>query len=203
MENANVSSIRTVILSGLHLYFLSPLFHDTVLPTNISLRLAAAISCMQIQIGYSIMSSILPYLKNFMAAFDQHPWQHESQELTPQSKKPQHPLTAKSLNRTKYETEWTKETFSPVLSFTRMHSPSKNMRLNTTPTVYEAHVISPVEPTRPESNEISTINDGDSQKMIIKKGIEWSVDYDRMSGTRSTTNILTSPMEIEPAAGAK
>jgi hypothetical protein len=135
---------------------------------------AAAASCTQIEIGYSIMASIVPCLKTFMAPYERpdpnashyhNSGNGTNYKLSSMASRSEndHAASNTSVERTLQADGQYLGTGKRLLG-----------KLRPEQTVYEARV------THNRSGEArrTSVDSGNSQRMIIKKGVEWSVDYD-------------------------
>jgi hypothetical protein len=142
---------------------------------------AAAASCTEIEIGYSIMASIVPCLKTFMAPYERPDpnasYYHNSgngtnYKLSSMASRSEndHAASNVSINRSPATDQQYLTTGKRMLG-----------KLRPEQTVYEARV------THNHSGEVrrGSVDSGNSQRMIIKKGVEWSVDYDTRNASAS------------------
>jgi hypothetical protein len=198
---------RVIALAGLRLYYL----HVGVTSLNPTLSgLPEAASVTQIEIGYAILASIVPCLKNFMAAYDapiqsQNWYQHydtgtgrNTHELA--SVGTSHSISkSKSVTSTSHSTSnleiKEKEREKNGSAVEALYSGGKKGggarilsdslgKLRPEQISYEARVEykdREGERSSREEGDERSINSINSRRMIIKKGVEWSVDYDRRS----------------------
>jgi hypothetical protein len=138
---------------------------------------AAAASCTQLEIGYSIMASIVPCLKTFMAAYERpNPnasHYHNSGNGT------NYKLSSMA-SRSENDPNASNKSVERDLQYTGGAGKRILGKLRPEQTVYEARVTH----SRIGEARRGSVDSGNSQRMIIKKGVEWSVDYD----TRNTSS---------------
>jgi hypothetical protein len=201
------SNCRVIALAGLRLYYL----HIALTSTNPTLSgLPEATSVTQIEIGYAILASIVPCLKNFMAAYDA-PIQSRNwyQHYDTGTSRNTHELASVGTN---HSISKSKSVISTLHSTSNPEVKEKEKEKSSSPVevVYNggkkgggAQILNEsLGKLRPEQisyearveykdreGERSSREEGDgrsiesvnSRRMIIKKGVEWSVDYDRRS----------------------
>ncbi|KAE8448817.1 hypothetical protein EG329_008819 [Mollisiaceae sp. DMI_Dod_QoI] len=181
----------------IRLYYL----HLQILSSNPSLHGGPqAASCTQIQIGYSILASIVPCLKNFMAAYDKpiatqleyKPYGYGSnRDYTHELAS----VASKSEMRADVKMERSGREFDAggkgEFDGTGMGESGLSVvggigigigRLRPEQIIYEARVTHPKgegggEGAR-ELEDRRSLDSGNSRRMIIRKGLEWSVNYD-------------------------
>jgi hypothetical protein len=160
-----------------------------------------AVSVTQIEIGFSILASIVPCLKNFMAAYDapvqsgnwyQHygttNYTHElasvaSKSVISRSEKDAEKVAGgvpeeggKGSGGMEEYTGGKKGGGARILS-------GGLGKLRPEPISYEAHITHKEREGESSSREgevgeTRSVDSGNSRRMIIKKGVEWSVNYD-------------------------
>lgn len=202
-------SYRVIALAGLRLYYLhvglnsdNPTLHGTPESTSVT----------QIEIGYAIMASIVPCLKNFMAAYDapiqsQQWYPHygtntnnytlelASVANTTKSKASSKSVVSTSVSSPEVKVEVEEKRASGVDSYkggrkgggASMLSSGLG-KLRPEQISYEATVEFKEREGERSSREDEprrSVESVNSRRMIIKKGVEWSVDYDRRSRERT------------------
>ncbi|KAE9378949.1 hypothetical protein N431DRAFT_327110, partial [Stipitochalara longipes BDJ] len=199
--------LPVIALAGLRLYYLhlaltssNPTLHGTPESTSVT----------QIEIGYAILASIVPCLKNFMAAYDA-PIQSLHWYPTPSNTGYAHELASVATAKSAKSKSSKSQLSVSVSKSTSREGPevkekerggeiyrggkkgggasilsSSLGKLRPEQISYEARV----EFKDHEGERSSREEDGmgrrsvesvNSRRMIIKKGVEWSVDYDRRS----------------------
>lgn len=182
-----------IALAGLRLYYL----HISVSSNNQTLHGSPeSTSVAQIEIGYAILASIVPCLKNFMAAYDapiqsRNWYQHYDTEAHT------HELSSVGISKSKSMVSTANSTSQPeiekVKTGAELYSGGKKGggarilsegigRLRPEQISYEARVEfreREGERSSREEGETRSLESMNSRRMIIKKGVEWSVDYDR------------------------
>jgi len=195
--------LPVIALAGLRLYFLNlelnssdPYLHGG----------PSAVSVTQIEIGYSILASIVPCLKNFMAAYDapvqsgnwyQHygatNYTHELASVASKS------VTSRSENEkvgvvssADVEGDGGKTVGMEEYTGGRKGGGARMLsgglgKLRPEPISYEARVTHKEREGERSSREgdvgeTRSVDSGNSRRMIIKKGVEWSVNYDARAG---------------------
>ena len=148
---------------------------------------ANAASCTQLEIGYSIMASIVPTLKTFMKPYDRqndgaasygYGTGNASHKLSSLASKSREEGGNGASERDPAEQE---------LGTGRLGAKFMG-KLRPEHSVYEARVV-----TRPENGaqDRKSAESENSRRMIIQKGVEWSVDYD-------ARNPSLGPKEDDP-----
>ena len=207
----SLTSPSVIALAGLRLYYLhlalsssNPTLHGSPESTSVT----------QIEIGYAILASIVPCLKNFMAAYDA-PIQSMHWYPTPSNTGYTHELESVA-SGAKSAKSATASKSSKSLSVSVLQSASRDSpetverekeavykggrkgggasilssslgRLRPEQISYEARVEFKEREGERSSREEEgvvgrrSVESGNSRRMIIKKGVEWSVDYDRRS----------------------
>jgi hypothetical protein len=178
-----------IALSALRLYYL----HQQLTSSNPTLHGGpAAVSITQIELGYSILASIVPCLKNFMAAYDApvqsgNWYQHYTDntgythELTSVASKS---VISKSEKGGKSDVNVSRDTEGQMEYAGGKKGGGAGMlsgglgRLRPEQIRYEAKVTHREPEAGREEGETRSVDSGNSRRMIIKKGVEWSVDYD-------------------------
>ncbi|PMD36735.1 hypothetical protein L207DRAFT_532336 [Hyaloscypha variabilis F] len=195
--------LPVIAIAGLRLYYL----HLALTSTNPTLHgTPESTSVTQIEIGYAILASIVPCLKNFMAAYDApiqsmhwYPtpsntgYTHELASVaTGKSKSAKSQLSvsvSRSVDRESPEVveKGTEEVYNGGRKGGGARILSSGLgRLRPEQISYEARVeFKDREGERSSREEDGvgrrSVESGNSRRMIIKKGVEWSVDYDRRS----------------------
>ncbi len=194
--------IRVIALAALRLYYI----HIALSSSNPTLEgLPEATSVTQIEIGYAILASIVPTLKNFMAAYEApissvNWYQHYASEPpTGYTHELGSVATTKSMSGSVPDVEKVREkvgTGEEGEGGDRYRGGKKGGgarmlserlgRLRPEQVSYEARVDAKEregegERSSREEGETRSIESINSRRMIIKKGVEWSVDYDRRS----------------------
>jgi len=201
-SNPPLTQNRVIALAGLRLYFLHMELHST----NPYLHGGpTAVSITQIQIGYSILASIVPCLKNFMAAYDapvqsrnwyQHygtsNYTHELASVASKSVISRSEIQEKS---GVVSSPGGEEVIGHGKGGMEEYTPGGKKgggagilsgslgKLRPEPVSYEAHITHKgTEAGRSsregDGGETRSVDSGNSRRMIIKKGVEWSVNYD-------------------------
>jgi hypothetical protein len=170
------NTYRCIAIAALRLHYLQINLNSP----NIPLAYSATISCTQLEIGYSILSSIIPCLKPFMM-----PCEREN-DITPNtyhyggSGSGSHRLFSlasnSSRNRDKGEGIGIEKEGDENVRFGATFTGQLRPEL----TAYEARVVSRDGEER-KSDEKESEESLNSRRMIIKKGVEWSVDFDGWS----------------------
>jgi len=142
---------------------------------------ATAISCTQIEIGYSIMASIVPCLKTFMAPYERpdpgashyhNSGNGTNYKLSSMASRSENEPTAGASSASVDRTSGVDTQY--------LGTGKKTLgKLRPEQTVYEAKVTH----NRLGGERRGSIDSAGSQRMIIKKGFEWSVDYDARNGS--------------------
>jgi hypothetical protein len=169
-----------------------------------------AVSVTQIEIGYSILASIVPCLKNFMAAYDapvqsgnwyQHyettNYTHELASVASKSVISRSEIQEKSgvVSSSGGEEGIRGNGKGGMEEYTAGGKKGGGARilsgglgkLRPEPISYEAHVTHKEREGERSSREgdggeTRSVETGNSRRMIIKKGVEWSVNYDARGG---------------------
>jgi hypothetical protein len=193
-----------IAIAGLRLHFLSL----ALTSSNPTLRGAPeSTSVTQIEIGYAIMASIVPCLKNFMAAYDapiqsQNWYQHYgtseayTHELasvavsTKSAAKSSKSVVSTAASNSSPEVKETSRGGVQVYSGGKKGGGASILssglgKLRPEQISYEARVEfkdrDGERSSREEGESRRSVESGNSRRMIIKKGVEWSVDYGRRS----------------------
>jgi hypothetical protein len=175
----NLLFLRVIAIIGLRLYYLNTEINSS----DVYLLSSNAVSCTQLEIGYSIMASIVPCLKTFMMPYDRE-------------------LTGPTQYRNYAYGNGTSHKLSSLASNSReegiaVESTEQNQnqegigrlgakfmgRLRPEQTIYEARVVGHADTS---TSERKSVDSGNSRRMIIKKGVEWSVDYDGRNASPSS-----------------
>jgi hypothetical protein len=196
---------RVISLAGLRLYYL----HLALTSPNTTLHgLPESASVTQIEIGYAILASIVPCLKNFMAAYDapiqsRNWYQHydygtgvnNTHELASvvtaksQAKSMVSNTTSASVPEVENIKEKNASTTEVAYTGGKKGGGARILsegigKLRPEQISYEARVefkerALEGERSSREEGDARSIESMNSRRMIIKKGVEWSVDYDR------------------------
>jgi len=156
---------------------------------NIFIILIPSVSCAQLNVGYSIVASIVPCLKNFMSAFEKPITNinsyHMRSNVGGKKKSCTKCNTPPNTGRTQAsEMSWTcigegDDTRPDSPTFPDSVAIAQKLKLGRT--TYEAIVTGrPKLPLRSGNGMVSADDESD-RRMIIQRGIEWSVDFDSAS----------------------
>lgn len=199
--NHNLSR-RVIAIAGLRLYYLQ-LEITTSNPTIIGGP--EAVACAQIEIGYSILASIVPCLKNFMAPYDKPIMTQTGYQQYGSNRNYTHELSSIA-SKSDMKDDIAPTLASPSLEHVYLghrlgdlkHDGEERVgggkddlpqplgRLRPERINYEArvshHADGDMEPGS-RGEEGRSIDSGNSRRMIIKKGVEWSVNYDQRTSS--------------------
>ena len=169
-EESNRHCFSVIAIAGLRLYYLNIAANSS----NVTLAASNAVSCTQLEIGYSIMASIIPCLKTFMMPYDRQlekPTQYRNYAY---GNGTSHKLSSLASNSREEAFAGVEPAEQSQEGIGRLGAKFMG-KLRPEQTIYEAKVV-----TRPEGGALDrkSIDSGNSRRMIIKKGVEWSVDYD-------------------------
>jgi len=168
------------VLSILRLHYLQQVIQNESIE-DLFVRLVPAISCAQLNIGYSILASIVPCMKNFMAAFEQPATTFDSYHMQSATQTKKRYLI-KSTALQASEMSWA--CIGDVES-TRPDSPTyphavvtKNrISANAKRAAYEATITGRPSLHGQRSGGRLSADDESDRRMIIFQGLEWSVDF--------------------------
>jgi hypothetical protein len=166
----NNHRFSVIALIAVRLHFLNIEINSS----DITLLSSNAVSCTQLEIGYSIMASIVPCLKTFMMPYDRQvngPTEYRNYAY---GNGTSHKLSSLASNSREEGIEG-REPIDQSQEGTGRLGAKFMGKLRPEQTIYEARVV-----TLPERGaaDRKSIDSGNSRRMIIKKGVEWSVDYD-------------------------
>ncbi|KAF2178014.1 hypothetical protein K469DRAFT_347739 [Zopfia rhizophila CBS 207.26] len=179
--------------------------HHSLTPTTSHYYTSRIVCTTQLSIGYTITASIIPYLKPFMQAYEQPPSSYPSKfsKSSKSSKSSNFKLssltgkTAVSSNTDGVDDEPREPVNRLVRKEIAFMRGGGVGRLRPEDMKYEAKASAMPTPEAVEHDGEGGGADDDSQVMIIKKGVEWSVQHERAgsaSGTTGTTG--TDGIEI-------
>ena len=149
--------------------------------TDVYLLSFSSVSCTQLEIGYSIMASIIPCLKTFMMPYDRElagPAQYNDYAYGNGASHKLSSLASNSRDEGVAQTEGTESQEGIGRLGTKFMG-----RLRPDQTAYEARIVTHAAGGAKERKSVDSEN---SRRMIIKKGVEWSVDYDGRNASPSS-----------------
>jgi hypothetical protein len=167
-------SLSVIAIVGLRLYYLNIEINSS----DIYLLSSNAVSCTQLEIGYSIMASIVPCLKTFMMAYEREiagPTQYRQYAYGNGTAHKLSSLASNSREEGIAGVEPTEQSQSQGQEGIGRLGAKFMGKLRPDQTIYEAKVVTHDQRT---TSDRKSVDSGNSRRMIIKKGVEWSVDYD-------------------------
>lgn len=160
------SENSVIIPASLRLYYLQV----ALTSTNGNFHMSYAIICEQLQIGYSISASMMPCLKTFMAAYEPKDTasQYNNYKLSPMGSK----------NTSNSQSQPNSPNFDEESGHRKSSATRKfDGKLRPDLSIYEARVTGEERGKGKGFGSSRSLESGDSRRMFIKKGVEWSVDW--------------------------
>jgi len=187
-----------IVVIVLRLYYL----HIQIHSANPTFSAAATVSCTQFEIGFSILASIIPCLKPFMAPYEgPSPNTHSAYGYRGGNYKLSSiaSFTAGNNNNNNNNNTTSSSTGKqgPKVNVHKLAEDGLGqgtMKLRPEEMAYEAKAE--YKEREENSDGGRSIDSGNSRRMIIKKNVEWSVDYD-------ARNPSPMPSVAGPEGGAR